>query len=200
MRGGTFEASMTEDFSDADTIAVIRTMPYGMTTLDVSPDSHGRKYRFLRYHAPANNRSSLSELQFYTTGEAGEQELLTGRYFTSGTDSAKLGNVFDGNPATAGKGLKTGYTIGLDLGENNAATISKIVFGPSTDLNFVEKGHLYELYCFDTEWRLLGRVYSKGDSLTFDNVPVGALLLLKDKSGGKEERIFEYTDGKQIWH
>lgn len=200
MRGGTFEASMTEDFSDADTIAVIRTMPYGMTTLDVSPDSHGRKYRFLRYHAPANNRSSLSELQFYTTGEAGEQELLTGRYFTFGTDSAKLGNVFDGNPATAGKGLKTGYTIGLDLGENNAATISKIVFGPSTDLNFVEKGHLYELYCFDTEWRLLGRVYSKGDSLTFDNVPVGALLLLKDKSGGKEERIFEYTDGKQIWH
>lgn len=117
-----------------------------------------------------------------------------------GVDSTNLNNVFDGNPATSCRGLEVGYTVGLDLGDGNETTVTKIVFSPSTDLNFVERNHLYELYCFDTEWRLLGRIYSKAESLEFDNVPKGALLLLKDKTGGKEERIFEYIDGRQIWY
>lgn len=197
MRGGTFEAADNADFHNADTIATIKIMPYGMTTLDVRSD---RKYRFLRYHAPADNLSSLAELQFYTTDTSGEPLLLTGQHMADGVDTAKVDNVFDGNPSTFCRGFNVGYTIGLDLGEHNERNITKIVFCPSTDLNTVEKGHLYELYYFDTEWRLVGRVYSKGNDLTFDNVPSGALLLLKDKSGGKEERIFEYVDGKQIWH
>lgn len=197
MRGAAFEASMTEDFSDADTLATIAAMPYGMTTLDVKP---AKRYRYLRYHAPANNRSSLAELQFYTAGSNGQEHLLTGSHTACGMDSTKLENVFDGNPATAGKGLQVGYTVGIDLGQGRESAVSKIVFSPSTDLNFVEQGHLYELLWFDTEWHLVGRVYSKGDSLEFDNVPKGALLLLKDRSGGVEERIFEYVDGRQVWH
>lgn len=47
---------------------------------------------------------------------------------------------------------------------------------------------------------MLGRVYAHEDKLTFDNVPENAILLLKDRSGGMEERIFEYRDGKQVWH
>lgn len=72
-------------------------------------------------------------------------------------------------------------------------------FAPSTDLNFVEKGHLYELYYFDTDWHLLKRVYSQGTSLTFHDVPKNALLLLKDRTGGREERIFTYENGKVRW-
>ncbi len=197
MRGGTFEAAMTEDFHDADTIAMITTMPHGMTTLAVSSR---KKYRFLRYHAPLNNRSSLAELQFYTTDMTGNSHILKGRNMSIGVDSTNLNNVFDGNPATSCRGLEIGYTVGLDLGDGNETTVTKIVFSPSTDRNFVERNHLYELYCFDTEWRLLGRIYSKAESLEFDNVPKGALLLLKDKTGGKEERIFEYIDGRQIWY
>ena len=197
MRGATFEASMTEDFSDADTLAVVSTMPYGMTTFDVTP---AKKYRYLRYHAPENNRSSLAELQFYTTDKEGREQLLTGNHIANGMDSTKLENIFDGNPATAGKGLQVGYTVELDLGRGRESVVTKIVFSPSTDLNFVEQGHLYELLWFDTTWHLAGRVYSKGDSLEFDNVPTDALLLLKDRSGGVEERIFEYVDGQQVWH
>lgn len=75
-----------------------------------------------------------------------------------------------------------------------------IRFAPATDLNFVEKGHLYELYYFDTEWHLIGRQIAQKEELLFKQVPSGALLLLKDKTAGKEERIFEYKDGKQVWH
>lgn len=197
MRGATFEASMTEDFRDADTLAVVSSMPYGMTTFNVNST---KKYRYLRYHAPHNNRSSLAELQFYTTDSDGHEQMLTGSHMANGMDNTKLENIFDGNPATAGKGLQVGYTVGIDLGQGHESAVTKIAFSPSTDLNFVEQGHLYELLWFDKEWHLVGRVYSKGDCLEFDNVPKGALLLLKDRSGGVEERIFEYVDGQQVWH
>lgn len=197
MRGAVFEGSMTADFSVADTLAVITAVPSYMTPIDVSSS---KRYRFLRYHAPRLNRSSLAELLFYTSGDTGDTKLLVGRHFAEGVDSANIGNVFDGNPATICKGISVGYTIGLDLGEGNSQSVTKITLSPSTDLNFVEKGHLYELYCYDTEWKMLGRVYAHEDKLTFDNVPENAILLLKDRSGGMEERIFEYRDGKQVWH
>lgn len=197
MRGAAFEGSMTEDFDMADTLAVITAVPSYMTTINI-PSS--KRYRFLRYHAPELNRSSLAELQFYATDGTGGTKLLTGRPFADGVDSVNIGNVFDGNPATICKGISVGYTVGLDLGEGNGESVAKITFSPSTDLNFVEKGHLYELYYYNTEWKMVGRIYAHEDKLTFNNVPENAILLLKDRSGGMEERIFEYKDGKQVWH
>ena len=97
------------------------------------------------------------------------------------------------------KGNPQGYSVGIDLGEKVAKAITEIRFAPSTDLNFVEKGHLYELYYFDTDWHLLKRVYSQGTSLTFHDVSKNALLLLKDRTGGREERIFTYENGKVRW-
>ena len=188
---------MTDTFDDADTLAMIATMPYGMTDLDVSSV---KMYRYLRYHAPKVNRSSLAELQFYTTDETGGRRLLSGNHLADGVDMSKVDNAFDGNPATSCKGLQVGYTMGIDLGEGKESRVTNIIFAPSTDLNFVERDHLYELYYFDTEWHLVGRVYSKGEKLTFDGVPEGALLLLKDKTKGVEERIFEYSADRQIWH
>lgn len=197
MRGGTFEGAMAEDFSDADTLAAIETMPHGMTRLAVSAQ---RKYRYLRYHSPKGSRSSLAELQFYTADGSGKERLLTGSHIARGVDMPNVGNVFDGSLSTICRGLATGYHIGLDLGEGNASMVTGIAFCPSTDLNFVEKGHLYELYYFDTEWHLIERQIAQKGELTFKNVPSNALLLLKDKTAGIEERIFEYKNGEQIWH
>lgn len=197
MIGGIFEGSMTADFKKAETIATISRMPYYMTT--VKSRNHG-KFRYLRYRAPEENNSLLAELQFYTTDKTGKEILLTGIHSGEGADSTQIENVFDGNPATICKGQDMEYSITLDLGKGNEQQVSSIRFCPSTDLNFVEKGHLYELYYFDKAWKMISRVYSKSDRLTFENVPSNAILLLKDKSAGKEERIFEYADGKQIWH
>lgn len=197
MQGGIFEGSTTADFKKAETIATISQMPYYMTTL--KSNNHG-KYRYLRYRAPKENNSLLAELHFYTTDKTGKDKLLTGTYYGKGIDTTQICNVFDGNPATICKGQDMAYSITLDLGKGNEQQISKIIFCPSTDLNFVEKGHLYELYYFDKTWEMISRVYSKSDKLTFENVPFNAIFLLKDKSAGKEERIFEYVNGKQIWH
>ena len=197
MRGGVFEGSNDSLFQKADTLAKIRTMPYGMTEI---PCESKEKYRFLRYRATSINRSSLAEIQFFSKDSMGKEEMLAGTPFYDGVLEQNVPMLFDGNPATACKGLKTGYYVGIDLGEGNARQISKICFSPSTDRNFVEQGHLYELYYFDREWHLLGRKIGINDFLEFGNVPKGALLLLKDKTEGREERIFEYEEDRQVWY
>lgn len=196
MKNGVFLGANKADFTDADTLATINTMPYGLTELKCSSN---RTYRYLRYKAPQNNRSSLSELQFIANSSIG-RKTLNGNYSTDGVEAEHLENLFDNNTATSCRGTKTAYTITVDLGEGKASEVDAIKFAPATDLNFVEKGHLYELYYFDTEWHLIGRQIAQKEELIFKQVPSGALLLLKDKTAGKEERIFEYKDGKQVWH
>jgi len=35
--------------------------------------------------------------------------------------------------------------------------------------------------------------------LQYDNVPENSLLLLRNHTKGREERIFTYENGKQVW-
>ena len=49
------------------------------------------------------------------------------------------------------------------------------------------------------KWISLGRKLAVDNKLHYDDVPKGALLWLKNHTQGKEERIFTYEDGKQVW-
>ena len=59
--------------------------------------------------------------------------------------------------------------------------------------------HLYELFYFaQNDPCFLGQKVAAGDVLTYDSIPSKVLYLLKDLTK-KEERIFTYEGGKQIW-
>lgn len=196
LRGGAFLGSNDSCFAICDTLATIHTLPYGLTLVN---SRSGKEYRFLRYQAPRNNRSSLSELQFYVTTQLDSKRIL-GTYTGDGVDTSCLYSLCDDNSATYCKGLQTGYTMTFDMGSGNASRVDTILYAPSTDLNFVEKGHLYELYYFETSWKLIERKIAQMDYLSFKGVPSDAILLLKDRTAGQEERIFEYKKSVQIWH
>ena len=197
MKGGVFEASNKSDFSDAVELGKIERMPYGETFIKVERQE---RFRYLRYRSPANNRTAMAELSFYSLDSLGQKKMLKGVPIYQGVDSVKVHLAFDRNLATNATARDVGYWIGLDLGDGNQQSISQIMFAPTSDTNNIEADHLYELYYFDTKWHLLGRQLSDSQSLTFDNIPHGALLLLKDKTKGQEERIFEYCNNSQIWY
>lgn len=66
-------------------------------------------------------------------------------------------------------------------------------------MNRITPSHDYELFYFDREWQSLGRKRAGADFLEYDRVPSNALLLLRDYTKGKEERIFVYENAKQVW-
>lgn len=198
MKGGIFEGSNSSDFKNADTLGIIKKMPYCETEILV-PNS-GKSYRYLRFKTSPNSRTPLAELSFYSSDVFGNEYKLTGSHIAYKVYDKNISLAFDGNWETIASTKSTKYWIGLDLGEEKAMKVTKIKFMPKSDMNNIEPGHLYELYYFNKRWNLIDRQIGKSDYLKFNGVPAGALLLLKDRTKGHEERIFEYRDNRQIWY
>lgn len=79
--------------------------------------------------------------------------------------------------------------------------LKEIRFVPRNDGNFIYEGDNYELYYWEKEgWTLLSNIKGTRDGVLFvDNVPQGTLLLLHNATRGREERVFTYENGQQIW-
>lgn len=93
---------------------------------------------------------------------------------------------------------KRGKKLYFDFG--SPKKIGRIEYFPWNDGNFVDPGHEYELayWCGD-HWQSIDHRISRGYELTFDNIPAGALLILHDRTEGKEERPFTLQNNRQIW-
>ena len=86
----------------------------------------------------------------------------------------------------------------MDFGKN--VEIGKIKYTPRNDDNDISPGDEYELFYWSgSGWASLGKQTAISHKLTYDNVPQNTLLLLRDLTRGKEERIFTYENGEQIW-
>ena len=196
MIGGRFEGANSPDFSDAVLLNSIRTMPFGGNILQIN---NSNSFRYLRYKTPITSRTSLAELTFYTQTPIGIRKII-GIPIGYKVPNEELHFAFDGDRETVANTKSTKYWIGLDLGENKEQSVYIIKFTPKSDTNSMEPGHLYELYYFDKKWHSLGRQVCTDDFLIYEHVPKNTILLLKDRTKGKEERIFYHDAGLQIWY
>lgn len=80
-------------------------------------------------------------------------------------------------------------------------SISKIVFAPRNDDNFVWPGDSYELFYQNgvNGWESLGIQKAGNDRKLYYSVPKNALLWLRDRTKGREEQVFVYRNGKQYF-
>lgn len=197
MVGGVFEGSMFPDFRQRDTLYVITQIPLRLH--NVVHLSHSRPYRYVRYIGSVDSYCNVAEVSFYEN--VMDSFCLKGRVIgtPNGNDGDKehdYRNVYDGNPSTSFNYDKpSGGWSGLDLGKSHR--ISKIIYTARNRENYIYPDEVYELfYSSDGNWHSVGKQIPKADSLVY-SVPKGALLYLKNHSGGVEERIFDYTDGVQ---
>ena len=108
--------------------------------------------------------------------------------------------AMDGNLETwFDKPKNTVGWIGIDLGQGKSAYLTRIRFCPRSDTNFILVGNNYELFYWDREWKSAGRQTATDSILLYTEVPSGTLYLLHNHTRGKEERIFTYENGQQVW-
>lgn len=200
MTGGVFEGSDDAGFRKRDTLAVIASAPKRLYSGVRSGSS--RPYRYVRYYGPENGKCYASEVTFLGH-RPGSRETVRLEGECIGTPNLHsenkypYTNVVDGDPYTSFVYEKlSGGWVGLALPQPMA--VDSIVYTPRNRRNFIEAGDEYELFYCDREWRSLGRVTAESDSLLF-NAPKGALLYLRNHSRGNQERIFEYSQGRQIF-
>lgn len=167
---------------------------YDSCWLNVSINAPGG-FRYVRLIFDRPLVFRMGEMEVYARGE---NKLLTGR---------PMGNVpdprlaFDGFPGKCIKlPMDTIHThwVGLDLGEQK--DLSHIRYLPASDGNAIQVNKTYELYYWRDRWISAGIQKGTGLPLEFKNVPKDGLYWLNcPDCGSREERIFTYEDGKQLF-
>jgi hypothetical protein len=200
MVGGRFQIANKPDFSDSLTIHTIRALPFYEAQFNLR---NAKPSRYIIYKFEGLKNAYCSEFQFYGLTKSGAEIKL------SGSPIGNLGEyphirekLFDNltyNAYKADMTLSEKY-VGLDLGQGNSAVLTKVHYFPYTDDNAVKANETYELFYWNNEWKSLGsNIARKGKFVEFRNVPKGALLLLKNKNGGVQQRIFLFKNQQQIF-
>jgi hypothetical protein len=200
MVNGVFEASNNISFNYPDTLSILNKPPVRLkNTLYLHSQ---KKYRYIRYKGPEGSHCDVSEIMFYEN--INDKEACLGMVIgTPNNDEFnninEYTNAFDENPYTSFhyKNASGGW-VGLDFGR--PVFISKIIYIPRNRDNFIRKGDQYELYYLDKEWVSAGVKIADADSLVYENIASGTLLYLENHTRGKDERIFTYENGKQVWY
>lgn len=201
MLGGVMEGSDYPDFRTKDTIHVISEAPRRLYTRARS--MRGRPYRYVRYYGPDGGKCYASEVSFYghrpdETANVLLQGECIGTPNLHSENKYPYTNVVDGDPYTSFVYEEvSGGWVGLAL--KSPMVVDSVVYTPRNRRNFIEAGDDYELFYCDGEWKSLGRKRADSDSLLF-TAPKRALLYLRNHTRGNQERIFEYSNGRQIFY
>jgi hypothetical protein len=197
LKGGRFEGANDKDFKDAFVLYQIENFPFYMNVIQVKQN---KQFRYLRYVAPTGRKfepDNIAEIQFFGSDTS---QSLKGEFI--GKKDGSWGNgidkAFDHDLGTYYESTATNDVwIGIDLGKSERITTIK--FCPRNDTNCILPGNEYELFFWNNKWQSLGRKKATTYNLEYDKVPDNALLWLKCRSGGREERIFTINKGMQQW-
>lgn len=187
------EASKTPSFINADLIYFFRDT-LRTNYCELTPLNTKKKYKYVRYISP--KRMELAEFSVYKDS-LGKKPVPLYR-INDIEPLTNLDNITDGNILTYFQSRDTSVYISYSLGE--PTPIGKIVFSPRNDDNYIWPGDTYELFYQDgvNGWKSLGKQTAMERKLEF-NIPQNALLWLRDLTKGREEQVFVYRGGKQIF-
>jgi hypothetical protein len=199
MKGGRFQGANNRDFSDAKDLFLIDYYPFYRQEISIESNE---TFRYFRYLPPPDVIYSFAELQFFTRDKNNERKMIDGIFFerhkTRGADFSLLSDN-DLDTYVRGALVRESW-VGCDVGENRKVKLTDIVFATQNDGNCIIPGCAYELFIWqNNEWKPLGEKEATKDYLEYKNIPTDALLWLRCYTRGREERIFTYENGRQVW-
>ena len=196
---GKIQAANRPDFSD---VVTIHEFTEAQSAGEVRIPAETPKYRYWRYFSSLAGFNNMAELLFHPPGS---NRSLRGTII--GTPGSYLDDprrtreaVFDGDPFTFFDSTDPNNSwAGMDFGE--PVSIGSVEYAFRSDDNNIRIGDVYELFYWKDEsgWESLGKKKAENMNLYYDNIPSHALLLLRDHTRGKEERIFTLENGEQVW-
>ncbi|MFV0503587.1 MAG: hypothetical protein ACK5LT_06425 [Lachnospirales bacterium] len=217
LNGGRFEGSNFPDFKNSDILYTFKNITdINRNLVEISPENY-QYYRFVFPKIKDSLYYDISELGFGNlTSNSFRKE--KGRHISSnGISKTILHSFFDDNLLSYStiyrrKGEVKAYApsskevcanidkevwIGVDYG--SPRSISQLYLCPRTDKNGIYPDMDYELLYWDNKWMPTGIINTNRGYLSYANLPKNTLFWLRNYTEGKEERIFTYEDGKQIW-
>lgn len=201
IRRGVIEGANNIQFLDKDLLLDIPKEPIDITDLQIKAV---KKYRYIRIRPVIYRTGDIAEIEFFgkKSLEEPEQKLvgrILGNPLISTNDAHPYTHAMDNDYDTYFSKPKNidGY-VGLDLGTQFYVT--RIRLCSRSDSNFIVEGHKYELcYWDDGKWISAGKKVANDVTLNYMDIPWNTFYILHNLTKGKEERIFTYENGKQVW-
>lgn len=193
MEGAKVQVADTKDFKSAKDIYTVKETPIGRLSFEVPPSTSAK---YIRYVCPPASRTPIAEFRFF---DEQENRIPISETIACRIDSTELNLAFDDNELTSASTKKEEFWVGAKLDELSYKRLHRIEIVPKNDGNFINPGELYHLYYFDKKWISVGEQKANSNVLSYNRIPNGALLLLKNLSKGDEERIFTFNGLRQIW-
>lgn len=186
------QVAASADFSDARTVAQMGKRVEGRFNR-METDYEG-DFRYLRL---VSKRSwcEVAEMEIY--GKGGEKITPLRLSASNAKDTLRC---FDGNPLTFNSN-KTASTSWIGMEFQTDVHVDSVRILPRNDDNFIREGEKYRLlYWSGTGWRTIKELTGNREGVfRVGGVPQNALLLLRNLTKGREERIFTCEDGEQVW-
>ncbi|MGQ1947704.1 hypothetical protein ACT3CD_11460 [Geofilum sp. OHC36d9] len=183
------EGANKADFSDAQVLHVIKKYPFGMYRIALEGD---HTFRFIRLRSSNNQPFRIAQMECYS-GSHEKLRKLNNTLYTQGLLSGNDVKAFDGD---LGSYMVRSVAV-MDFGASENVTEIRIC--PLSDTNFIIPGNEYELFYWEGEWISAGRQVAEDYFLDYMNLPSNTLFWLRCLTEGREERIFTYENGTQIW-
>lgn len=188
------EGADNPEFKNADLLYAFKDT-FTTNYNELLPYQH-KKCRYVRYVSPPGKWLELAELSLYEDTMCKKPIALN--RMNELTPASLADNITDGNYLSYFMSKDTSIYVAFDL--KKAYDIKKIVFIPRNDDNYISPGDQYELFYQDgvNGWKSLGSKTATERQIEFE-VPQNALLWLRNLTKGREEQIFIYKNGKQIF-
>lgn len=189
--GGKIHGSDYPDFRKYDVLYSVENTDIA----DLIELKQSRPYRYVRFVSPPGSYGSLAELAFFDQ----DSVMLGGTPIGNTDDKSLLSKAFDHDWLTNYETEEPdGNWVGLDLQKSSRAAFVRIV--PRGDDNDIHPGDEYELKYWDGifGWVSRGTKMARGNELTFDSIPRGALIWVHDKTQGWDERPFLVDDNGNV--
>ncbi len=189
--GAKIQYSDKVDFSDSNTVYTIETtdIPYKLNI------EESGAHRYWRYMSSDGSYGSIAELAFYDN----KGNKISGKPIACGDASEDaINNAFDENwLSNFETSQSNGNWVGMDMGK--PVSVSSVRVIPRNDDNDICPGNKYELlYWNGLFWDSLGEQQPEENYLYYDNVPIGALLWVKNHTRGMDESSFFFNDRGEV--
>lgn len=190
---GLIEVANKPDFSDAVQVYHVYSRP--LSRIQRIMLEKEITFRYIRFRKPTGPLC-IAELQVYDKyGNILHSKPISSELLSDNPDIEKIN---DNAPLTFFEvPASLNLWVGLDLGQ--PVKTSSIGFCPRNDDNEISPGDTYELLYWDGTWKSLGNKQADDYSISYGNVPKNALLWLRNRTKGREERPFTYDNQTQIW-
>lgn len=194
---GSFQFGNEDDYSDSITVHRIKQLPFYSTEVKIKTS---KNFRYALYQFRDLPATCISNLEFWGINGEGVEIKLSGNFIgNAGKFPFTKEKAIDNNRSSYFTPRENDETyIGFDFGSKYAVKITKIKFTPRNDDNAIVPNVKYELFLWENKWISLGiQTGNEDKTVIFKNIPLNALLLLKDNEGGTENRIFTYNNNTQ---